>query len=314
MVGMLMRQRQRNMAWYKNFPAEPEVVAGEAIKNVNHWRALLATADDTSTGLSALSNATVIGSVAPNHRSVSEVAASRHSVAPALQHWTVPGALSYPNYGAPTRKDPSGGTGARKNPLGVDGPIFVGNRCAKCGHEEHPPLDPIDPAVVGSVQLNALWQSASDRNPSLLTESIGVLLDDQKSLLRQSILDSAPVEPSRCGVVGKDYVEHFSPWSVVVWCGSRNKEYVSCLVPFADGRCAPSAVSGAIAAHVALAPLAPPQTLLASPLPQQPNAGLRERGVELPFFPLWRRVGHIQYMSTRPKIIISYITRVIIYV
>jgi hypothetical protein len=61
MVGMLMRQRQRNMAWYKNFPAEPEVVAGEAIKNVNHWRALLATADDTSAALSALSNATVVG-------------------------------------------------------------------------------------------------------------------------------------------------------------------------------------------------------------------------------------------------------------
>jgi hypothetical protein len=137
MVGMLMRQRQRNMAWYKNFPNEPEVVAGEAIKNVNHWRALLATADDTSTGLSALSNAAVIGSVAPHHRSVSEVAASRHSVAPTLQHWTVPGALSYPNYGAPPRKDPSGGLGARKNPLGVDGPIFVGNRCAKCGHVGH---------------------------------------------------------------------------------------------------------------------------------------------------------------------------------
>jgi hypothetical protein len=73
-----------------------------------------------------------------------------------------------------------------------------------------PPLDPIDPAVVGSVQLDALWQSASDRNLSLLTESIGVLLDDRKSLLRQSILDSAPVEPSRCGVVGKDYIDHFS--------------------------------------------------------------------------------------------------------
>jgi hypothetical protein len=73
-----------------------------------------------------------------------------------------------------------------------------------------PPLDPIDPAVVGSVQLGALWQSASDRNLSLLTESIGVLLDDRKSLLRQSILDSAPVEPSRCGVVGKDYIDHFS--------------------------------------------------------------------------------------------------------
>jgi hypothetical protein len=73
-----------------------------------------------------------------------------------------------------------------------------------------PPLDPIDPAVVGSVPLGALWQSASDRNLSLLTESIGVLLDDRKSLLRQSVLDSAPVEPSRCGVVGKDYIDHFS--------------------------------------------------------------------------------------------------------
>jgi hypothetical protein len=39
----------------------------------------------------------------------------------------------------------------------------------------------------------------------------------------------------------------------------------------------------------ALAPLAPPpQTLLASPLLQQPNAGLPARGFELPFFPLWR--------------------------
>jgi hypothetical protein len=137
MVGMLMRQRQRNMAWYKNFPAQPEVVAGEAIKNVNHWRALLATADDTSAALSALSNATVVGSIAPHHRSVSEVAASRHSVAPTLQNWVLPGAVTHPTYGAPPRKDPGGGLGARKNPLGVDGPIFVGNRCAKCGHVGH---------------------------------------------------------------------------------------------------------------------------------------------------------------------------------
>jgi hypothetical protein len=100
MVGMLMRQRQRNMAWYKNFPAEPEVVAGEAITNVNHWRALLATADDTSAALSALSNATVVGSIAPHHRSVSEVAASRHSVAPTLQNWVLPGAVTHPTYGA----------------------------------------------------------------------------------------------------------------------------------------------------------------------------------------------------------------------
>jgi hypothetical protein len=137
MVGMLMRQRQRNMAWYKIFPTEPEVVAGEAIKNVNHWRALLAAADDTSAALSALSNATVVGSIAPHHRSVSEVAASRHSVAPTLHNWVLPGAVTHPTYGAPPRKDPGGGLGARKNPLGVDGPIFVGNRCAKCGHVGH---------------------------------------------------------------------------------------------------------------------------------------------------------------------------------
>jgi hypothetical protein len=97
-----------------------EYVVGEGIKNVNHRRALLASADDNSTTFSALSKATVVGSIAPHHRSVSEVAASRHSVAPTLQNWVVPGAMSYPSYGAPPRKDPSGGLGGRKNPLGVE--------------------------------------------------------------------------------------------------------------------------------------------------------------------------------------------------
>jgi hypothetical protein len=37
LVGSLMRTRQRNMPWYKNFPAEPEVVAGEAAADSFSW-------------------------------------------------------------------------------------------------------------------------------------------------------------------------------------------------------------------------------------------------------------------------------------